>query len=571
MKKSFVLKRKRLGEILVSDGRINPQQLNEALRIQKESPGSKPLGQILVESNILTQEELTFALGAQLGIPHIWLRKGFVDPRIVHVLPKEKALHLQVIPMFRVNNVLTLATTDPHAIFVFDEVSKITNLEVQPVLCRADDIIEAIHDCYQDEVNIDEVMSSIDETSIEVVEDRVEKDINEIAEMAGESPIINLANMILLKSIRDGASDIHIEPRQEKFRVRIRIDGILYELMSPKIDMYSAVVSRFKVMANLDIAERRMPQDGRIQVQTDGRIVDLRFSSMPGIRGEKVVLRILDKSKAVLDLNMIGFDSIMLNQFKSLLRKPYGLILVCGPTGSGKTTTLYSALNMLNSVEKNIIAIEDPVEYQLEDINQNQVKASIGLTFATFLKHALRQDPDIIMVGEIRDRETAEIAIQAALTGHLVLSTLHTNDAPSSITRLLEMGIEPYLLSSALTASIAQRLVRTICPECITSYFAPKGVLRELGMDEDKNIRLSKGKGCFACYDSGFKGRMGIFELLKIDEGIQSIILENPSIDALNKYLRGNNHKTLKDMGFDKVLEGNTTIEEAKRVSSIEA
>ena len=569
MKKSFVLKRKRLGEILVNDGQITPEQLNEVLRFQKES--DKPLGQILVEKEILTEEELTFALGAQLGIPHVWLRKGLMDLRITNILPKEKALFFQVIPMFRVNNVLTLATADPNAIFVFDEVSKITGLEVQPVLCRADDIVEAIHDCYQKEVDIDEVMSSIDESSVELIQDVPEKDVNELAEMAEGSPVINLANMILLKAIRDGASDIHIEPQPDKFRIRVRIDGILYELMSPKIEMHPAVVSRLKVMANLDISERRMPQDGRIQVQVDGRTVDLRFSSMPGIRGEKVVLRILDRSKALLDINKLGFDPVLIDHFKTLIRKPYGLILACGPTGSGKSTTLYSAISMLNTLEKNIITIEDPVEYQLENINQNQVKDVIGLNFAKFLKHALRQDPDIIMVGEIRDRETAEIAIQASLTGHLVLSTLHTNDSASSITRLLEMGVEPYLISSSLIASVAQRLVRTICPECMTSYYPPKEVLGELGVDGDKKIRLSKGKGCPECYDSGFKGRIGICELLEMKEDLQSMILKNPSIEALNKHLREKGHRTLKDQGYDKVLKGVTTIEEVKRVSSIGA
>jgi type IV pilus assembly protein PilB len=569
MKKSFLAKRKRLGEILVNQNRITPEQLSEVLLLQKKE--SKPLGQILVEKGILSEEDLTYTLGEQLGIPHIWLRKGLVDPRIVHILPKEKALLFQVIPMFRLNNLLTLATADPHAIFVFDEVSKITNLEVQPVLCRANDIVEAIHECYQQEVNIDEVMSSIDESSVEVVQAETEKDIGELAEMAEGSPVINLTNMILIKAIRDGASDIHVEPQPGKFRVRVRIDGVLYELMSPKIEMHPAVVSRLKVMANLDISERRMPQDGRIQVHLDGRTVDLRFSSMPGIRGEKVVLRILDRSKAILDLNGLGFNSKLLEWFKSLLRRPYGLILVCGPTGSGKTTTLYSAITMLNSPEKNIITIEDPVEYQLENINQNQVKDSIGLTFAKFLKHALRQDPDIILVGEIRDRETVEIGIQASLTGHLVLSTLHTNDSASSVTRILEMGVEPYLISSSLMASMAQRLVRTICAECRTTYYPPKEVMTELGVDEEKNVRLSKGKGCSACYDSGFKGRLGIFELLEMDEGLQSLILKNPSIEILQKYLRENGHRTLKDLGYEKVLEGVTTIEEVKRVSSIEA
>ena len=390
-------------------------------------------------------------------------------------------------------------------------------MEVQPVLCRKDDIIEAIHEAYKAEVSIDEVMASFDETEIELVENPTEKEISEIAEMAEGSPVISWTNMILLRAIRDGASDIHLEPQPGKFMVRLRIDGVLYELMSPRLEMHPAVISRLKVMANLDIAERRMPQDGRIQVHVQGQKVDLRFSSMPGIHGEKVVLRILDKSKAMLDINKLGFAPAVLDRFKSLIRISHGLILVCGPTGSGKTTTLYSAISLLNAPEKNLVTIEDPVEYQLERVNQNQVMHAIGLTFARFLKHALRQDPDIIMVGEIRDRETAEIAVQASLTGHLVLSTLHTNDSPSAITRLLEMGIEPYLISSSLLASLAQRLVRTICSECKSQYYPPKDILKELGCDESKKLRLAKGKGCSSCYDSGFKGRTGIYELFEID------------------------------------------------------
>ena len=569
MKSRLVPRRKKIGEILVGKGLITAEQLSKFLRSQRET--SKPLGQLLLEEEIITRDELTAVISEQLGIPHIWLRKGLVDPRIVHILPKEKSLHFEVIPMFRVNNVLTLATSDPHAFFVFDEVSKITNLEVQPVLCRKDDIIEAIHEAYKAEVSIDEVMASFDEAEIELVENPTEKEISEIAEMAEGSPVISWTNMILLRAIRDGASDIHLEPQPGKFMVRLRIDGVLYELMSPRLEMHPAVISRLKVMANLDIAERRMPQDGRIQVHVQGQKVDLRFSSMPGIHGEKVVLRILDKSNAMLDINKLGFAPAVLDRFKSLIRISHGLILVCGPTGSGKTTTLYSAISLLNAPEKNLVTIEDPVEYQLERVNQNQVMHAIGLTFARFLKHALRQDPDIIMVGEIRDRETAEIAVQASLTGHLVLSTLHTNDSPSAITRLLEMGIEPYLISSSLLASLAQRLVRTICSECKSQYYPPKDILKELGCDESKKLRLAKGKGCSSCYDSGFKGRTGIYELFEIDQGLQSLILTNPTIETLHEYQRSNGSLTLKNLAYQKVLEGLTTIEEAKRGTSMNA
>ncbi len=567
--RSYVRKRMRLGEILISQNLITQEQLEHCLQLQKIT--QKPLGRILVEEDCITEEDLQHTLGEQLGIPHIWLRKGLIDPKVVHILPKDKASLFKVIPMFRVNNVLTLAASDPNAIFTFDEVSKITGSDVQPVLCRSDDISEAISTYYQDEVNIDAVMNSIDDADVEVIESTADREVSELAEMAEGSPVINLTNMILLKAIRDGSSDIHIEPQPGKFRIRVRIDGVLYELMSPKIEMHPLVVSRLKIMANLDIAERRIPQDGRIQVFVDGRTVDLRFSSMPGIHGEKVVLRILDKSRAILDINRLGFDAGILDRIKYLLRRPHGLMLVCGPTGSGKTTTLYSAITMLNTTDKNIITIEDPVEYQLENINQNQVKESIGLTFAKFLKHALRQDPDIVLVGEIRDRETAEIAIQASLTGHLVLSTLHTNDSPSTITRMLEMGIEPYLLSSSLMACVAQRLVRTICPECKTHYYPTKEVLEELGVPDDNTARLSMGKGCQSCYDSGYKGRVAVIELLEVDAGLQNLILKNPTVDTLSEYLGEKGYHTLQDSGYRKVLEGITTIEEVKRVSRLGA
>jgi type IV pilus assembly protein PilB len=561
-----VAKRRKLGELLVRKGLLTPEQLTEYLRVQKER--HLPLGQILVESEVLSSDDLTKALGEQLGIPHVWLRKGLVDPRIVRVLPKEKALRYQVIPMFRIHRKLALATTDPNAVFVFDEVSRLTGLDVLPVLCRGDDISEAINECYQENVNIDEVMASVEEASIDLVQTAFDEDISDLAQKADGSPVINLANSILIRAIRDGASDIHIEPHADKCVVRVRIDGLLYELMSPKIEMHQALVSRLKVMAKLDIAERRLPQDGRMQVALDGKTVDLRFSSMPGVLGEKIVMRILDKSKALLDLNNLGFEPSVLARFKALLKQPHGLILTCGPTGSGKTTTLYAALSTLNAQEKNIVTIEDPVEYQFPHINQNQVREGVGLTFARFIKHALRQDPDIMMVGEIRDRETAETAVQAALTGHLVLSTLHTNDSPTTITRLLEMGIEPYLVASSLLASLTQRLVRTVCPDCRTSFYPPREILTELGIDpaQAQATRLARGRGCTKCYDSGYRGRVGIYELLECDAGLQALILSRPSVDALRAYLCKQSRFTLQSEGYRKVREGLSTIEEIKSV-----
>ena len=557
-------KRRKLGDLLVRMGRLTPDQLAGYLREQQEL--YRPLGQILVEHQVVTPDELMKALGEQLGTPFVGIRKGLVDPRIVRVLPKEKALHYQVIPMFRIHKRLALATADPNAVFVFDEVARITGLQVLPVLCRTDDILAAINECYRENANIDEVMASAEEASIDLVQTHVEEAVDDLEQKAEGSPVINLANTILIRAIRDGASDVHIEPHADKCTVRVRIDGLLYELMSPKIDMHQAIVSRLKVMAKLDIAERRLPQDGRIQVSLDGKLVDLRFSSMPGMLGEKVVLRILAKSQALLDLNKLGFEPSVLARFKALLRQPHGLFLTCGPTGSGKTTTLYAALSSLNAREKNIITIEDPVEYQFPDINQNQVREAVGLTFARFIKHALRQDPDIMMVGEIRDRETAETAVQAALTGHLVLSTLHTNDSPTTITRLLEMGIEPYLVASSLLASMTQRLVRTVCPDCRTTFFPPREILAELGLEPETATRLVKGRGCTKCYDSGYRGRIGIYELLECDEGLQSLILSRPTVDVLREYLKKKERFTLQAEGYRKVREGITTIDEIKNI-----
>jgi len=567
MNTPLVQKRRRLGEMLVQKGMLTPAQLAEFLEMQKGT--SKTLGQILVENEVISNENLVRILGEQLGIPHVWLRKGLIDPRIVHLLPKEKALDFKAVPMFVVNNILTLAVSDPYAFFVIDEVKRLTKLEVQPVICRLSDILEAIPQAYQEDVKIDDLLGTADAASIDLVQSRPEAEISEISAQAEGSPVINLVNRVLIRAIRDGASDIHIEPQDDRLRLRVRIDGVLYELKPQNINIHPAVVSRLKVLAKLDIAERRLPQDGRIQIKADGRLIDLRFSSMPGVQGEKVVLRILDKSKTVLDLNALGFEIKVLERFKALLKKTNGLILVCGPTGSGKTTTLYSAITLLNTTERNIVTIEDPVEYQLQDINQNQVNPAVGLKFATFIRHALRQDPDIIMVGEIRDRETAEIAIQASLTGHLVLSTLHTGDSPSAITRLLEMGVEPYLISSALIGAMSQRLVRTICPECKTPYFAPGSVLKELDVDEDKQLRLHRGQGCSACYDSGYKGRTSIHELLPINEDLKSLILKNPSVDDIRKVGRATGYRTLKEAGYKKVLENLTTIEEVQRVVSL--
>ncbi len=558
--------RARMGDILLEKQLITEDQINEAIRLQEKL--GKRMGQIIVEKGWVSEQNMLNALAIQLSMPFARLRVGLFDVEAVNLLDKEIAKRLKVIPLFKIRGVLSLATADPQAIPSFDEVAERTGCKVRPILAQQEEILKTINEAYDDNSYITDLISDVDE-DFEVIENLISDDHSTIDEMAAGSPIINMVNSLIQRAVHDGASDIHIEPGRKKSRVRYRIDGVLYEAMTPKIELHPALVSRLKVMANMDIAERRMPQDGRIQVHTHGREVDLRFSSLPGLYGEKVVLRVLDKNQAILDVNKLGMLGNNLDVYKRLLERSHGLILVTGPTGSGKTTSLYAALNYLNSIEKNIVTIEDPVEYQVDIINQNEVRANIGLTFAKILKHVLRQDPDIVMVGEIRERETAEIAVQAALTGHLVLSTLHTNDSVGAVTRMIDMGVEPYLLSSALIGVVAQRLIRTICPSCKTSYLAPPEMSLLYGWDDKESIRLAKGRGCPECYDSGYKGRMGNHEILDVDAELQRLIMSNPSRDDLTNYITKRDIKTLFDDGLQRVRNGDTTIEEVNRVVNI--
>ena len=459
---------------------------------------------------------------------------------------------------------LYLATPDPQAIPSFDTVSEATGCTIKPVLATAENILHTLTESSQGENALSEFIGGLDvETDLMLVEGQSDNDPDAIDEMSAGSPVINLINNLVQRAVRDGASDVHIEPGRGKSRIRFRIDGVLYQVMTPPQDIYPALVSRLKVMAKLDIAERRLPQDGRIQVMTQGRVIDLRLSTLPGIFGEKVVLRVLDKDKAIMPLEKIGMNDTHLTQFRRMLKSRHGLILVTGPTGSGKTSTLYSAINYLNTIEKSIVTIEDPVEYQLEVINQNQVREGIGLSFSKLFKHVLRQDPDIVMVGEIRDVDTAEIAVQAALTGHLVLSTLHTNDAIGAITRLLDMGIQPFLLSSALVGVMGQRLIRRVCPKCKTQYMISAEALGELGVPDPTSRMLFKGKGCSHCYDSGYKGRMAVHEIFEVNQSAQQLMTRNPSRDQLDEHLKQNHVKTLFDAGISAAMEGQTSLEEA--------
>ena len=556
----------RLGDILVARDLISKARIEEALKLQDRL--GKRMGQIIIDKGWVAENDVLRALGEQLGIPFVRIRPGLFDPAVSSLLERDVARRLCVMPLFRVRDELFLATAKPQDMPTFEEVSERLKCTVRPVLARKEDILKLLNESIGlDDMQLD-IIGDVDE-DFTVIENLQIDDYTTIDEVAAGSPVVNLVNSIIQRAVHDGASDIHLEPFRTHSRIRFRIDGLLYEFTAPRIELHPALVSRLKVMANLDIAERRLPQDGRIQVQTQGRSVDLRFSSLPGLFGEKVVLRILDKNQAILDVNKLNLSEDNLAGFKQLLDSSHGLILVTGPTGSGKTTSLYAALNYLKSIEKNIVTIEDPVEYQLDIINQNEVRGGIGLTFAKILKHVLRQDPDIVMVGEIRERETAEIAVQAALTGHLVLSTLHTNDAVGAVTRLIDMGVEPYLLSSALLGVVGQRLVRTICLNCRTKFLAPPELVEQYGWQDKGDIKLARGKGCDECYDSGYKGRMGIHEILKTDPELQKLIISGPSRDELRDYLDGRDFHNLFADGLSRVLERETTIEEVSRVTSI--
>lgn len=558
--------KKRLGEILIERNLLLPEQLEEALDKQRET--GRRLGQVIVDSGLISYDELVSALSEQTGIPHIWVRKGLVDPKVVGILDREKAESYCVIPMFKVHNTLTLAMADSTALFVIDDIESITGCQVQPVQSRSEDIERVILEHYEDGLEMEGFLDSLQVDDVQLVEAQYE-DLRMVEEMAEGSRIINLVNLILMNAINEGASDIHIEPDAKTSRVRYRMDGALREVMLPRADLHPAIVSRIKVMANMDIAERRLPQDGRMHVRVGGREVNVRISSMPMVEGEKVVMRILDSEALQLDIDQIGFHGETLEQFKRVLGLPHGVLLVTGPTGSGKTTTLYSALTHISTIQRNIVTIEDPVEYQLELINQIQINEGQGLTFAHTLRSVLRQDPDVIMVGEIRDRETAEVAIQAGLTGHLVLSTLHTNESSGAIGRLVDMGIEPYLLSSSINAVAAQRLLRRICPKCRMDHFPSDALLQQIGW-QSRNKVLVVGSGCENCFQSGYRGRQSVMELLVMDDGLRKEIMKDASAQSILLYCRSLGMVRMKDEGYRLVESGATSLEEVMRVLFVE-
>ncbi len=561
----------KLGRMLVAAKFVSEEQIEKALATQQKEGGR--LGSILVKFGYIEEQTLLEFLSKQYGVKFIDLNKVEIDSSIIKLIPTEVVQKYSILPVRRVGSVLTVAMLDPSNIFAIDDIKFMTGYDVDVVVASENAIAAAMAKHYDTSaLNLQQVLKSMDvsDESLDILSERETEeqvDLRELKEAVEEAPVVKLVNLILTDAIKKGASDIHIEAYEKKFRVRYRIDGVLYEVMNPPLKLRAALTSRLKIMAELDIAERRLPQDGRIKLKMKDREIDLRVSTLPCLFGEKVVLRILDKGALSLDLKKLGFEQKALDDLAKAIHSPFGMVLVTGPTGSGKSTTLYSALQQINEVGINIMTAEDPVEYNMLGVNQVQMKEEIGLNFAAALRSFLRQDPDVVLVGEIRDYETAEIAVKAALTGHLVLSTLHTNDAPSTITRLLNMGIEPFLVASSVLLIIAQRLVRRICKECKEEEKTLPSVLRDIGFSEQEadSIVLYKGKGCPNCNDTGYRGRVALYEVMPIGEDIKELILEGASAIEIRKKGIANDMKTLRMSGLTKLKEGVTTVEEILR------
>ncbi len=566
----------RLGELLVKAGKINKDQLKQALSKQREEGGR--LGTNLVKMNLLSENELVEFLSKQFNVSAINLSRVEVDESVVKIIPADVARKYTIMPVSKTGAKVTIAMLDPTNVFAMDDIKFMTGYNVEPVIASETAIRVAIEKYYGSThaLELKKVMEDIDDDiggdDLEVLEEEAEEfDIDALAEESDEAPVVRLVNIILTDAIKRGASDIHIEPYEKKYRCRYRIDGILYEVMHPPLRLREAITSRLKIMAKLDIAEKRLPQDGRIKIKTKigdkEKELDYRVSVLPTIFGEKIVLRLLDKDKLMLDMTKLGFEVESLAKFDYAIKQPYGMVLVTGPTGSGKTNTLYSALSNVNTPETNIMTAEDPVEFNLTGINQVQMKESIGLNFAAALRSFLRQDPNIVLVGEIRDFETAEVAIKASLTGHLVLSTLHTNDAPSTINRLMNMGIEPFLVATSVQLIVAQRLVRRICSFCKEPVEIPPSALVTAGFKEreSRTLKLFKGRGCEQCGDTGYKGRVGLYEVMDIDDEIRELILSGASSLELRDKAIELGMITLRGSGLQKIRDGMTTIEEVVR------
>ncbi len=564
----------KLGEMLIKARLITDEQLKKALAYQNTNGGK--LGFNLVKLGFVEEEQITQLLSQQFGVPSVSLHTVQIDESVIKLIPSEVAQKYLVMPIRRVGATLTIAMVDPTNVFAMDDIKFMTGYNVEPVVASELAIKEAIDSYYgsSHQLELKKVMDEIaeaDAENLELLDDEEEVDLARLEASTEEAPVVKLVNLILTDSIKRGASDIHIEPYERDFRVRYRIDGVLYEIMNPPMKLRDAITSRLKIMAKLDIAEKRLPQDGRIKIkmkiQGKTKEMDYRVSVLPTLFGEKIVLRLLDKENLMLDMTRLGFESEALTKFERAIFKPYGMVLVTGPTGSGKTNTLYSSMSRVNTPETNIMTAEDPVEFNLHGINQVQIKESIGLNFAASLRSFLRQDPNIVLVGEIRDFETAEIAVKAALTGHLVLSTLHTNDAPSTINRLMNMGIEPFLVATSVNLICAQRLVRRCCKECKEELHMPASALIDIGFSEEdaRRTKLFKGKGCPTCNNTGYKGRVGLYEVMEITDTLKEMILCGASAIELRSKAVEEGMTTLRGSGLRKLKEGITTVEEVLR------
>ncbi|HOT27007.1 MAG TPA: type IV-A pilus assembly ATPase PilB [Candidatus Ozemobacteraceae bacterium] len=572
-------KKMRLGDALISEGLINEEQLQQALALQKKS--GKRLGAVLVEMHLVTEHDIVQILSKQLKIPYIDLSNYLIDPVIAKLVPEHIAKRHMLIPINKVGNKLTVAMVDPLNIIAIDDIQLMTGLMVKPVVATQSDINKALQDAYGAVAQQDKLMGELDDIGKEGdAGGGGGDDLDQLGELGeNDAPIIRLCNLVISQAVQNGVSDIHIEPFEKELRIRYRQDGVLFTAMSPPKKATAAITSRIKIMSSLNIAEKRLPQDGRIKIKVANRMIDLRVSILPVIWGEKIVMRILDQTSLRVNLEDLGFEPETLKRFKAGISSPYGIALVTGPTGSGKTTTLYSALTSLNTIDRNIMTAEDPVEYMLPGINQVQCKPEIGLNFAAALRSFLRQDPNIIMVGEIRDFETAEIAIKASMTGHLVLSTLHTNDAPSTIGRITNMGIEPFMVTTSVLLVQAQRLVRKICKDCkyeikpraeqISQFGITPELMRRLELPHinEKNMLFYKGKGCETCNNSGNKGRVGVYEVMIMSERLRDIILNGGSTDDIRKQAIDEGMLSLRESALRKALLGTTSIEEVVRVT----
>jgi type IV pilus assembly protein PilB len=564
----------RLGDLLVREKVITNEQLDQALKAQKDGGGR--LGSVLVKLGFLSDEDVTNFLSRQYGVPAINLAYFEIDSTVVKLIPYETAKRYQILPLSRVGSSLTIAMVDPTNVFAMDDIKFMTGFNIEPVVASESSIMAGIEKAYGSvqEEDLDKVMQSLGDEGADVelsAADAEDLALADLEKAADEAPIVKLCNLILTEAVKRGASDIHMEPYEKEYRVRFRIDGMLQNIMSPPMKIKDAITSRIKIMAKLDISEKRLPQDGRIMLKMNlggkKKQLDYRVSTLPVLWGEKIVMRLLDKENLRLDMTKLGFEQESLDKFEKAIFKPYGMVLVTGPTGSGKTNTLYSAISSLNQPDTNIMTAEDPVEFQLAGVNQVQMKDAIGLNFAAALRSFLRQDPNIILVGEIRDFETAEIAIKAALTGHLVLSTLHTNGAPETISRLMNMGIEPFLVATSVHMIVAQRLVRRVCVECKEEVQLSEQALLDAGYDKAElpNVHIFKGKGCGTCNNTGYKGRCGLYEVMEVTDELRELILVGASALELKKKAIELGMITLRRSGLIKAMTGQTSLEEVAR------